>query len=402
MTNHPSPSIATKSFLVIDDDAFFREMVGLLLERLGASSVRAASSGLEALGDIDVNGPPHVILCDLNMPEMDGVEFLRHLVERKFAGAVALISGEDKRILETVVRLGMAQNLNILGAIAKPVTATALIDIVARSDLRHPDPVDKPEIQITPDDLRRALADNLITTAYQPKVSVGSGKLEGVETLVRWTDPEKGIIPPPQFIALAEELDLIDEITERVFTIAMEQCRVWSAAGLDLKVAVNVSADNLKQLAFPELLHDIARRTGVDPRRVVLELTETRLMTDAIKCLETLTRLRLKGFELSIDDFGTGHSSLAQLQRIPFTELKVDRAFVHGASRDEVARSILDSSLSLARRLGLRTVAEGAETQEDWDLVAALGVDLVQGYFVSRPLPGDRVPAWFEAWNNRA
>jgi EAL domain-containing protein (putative c-di-GMP-specific phosphodiesterase class I) len=135
---------------------------------------------------------------------------------------------------------------------------------------------------------------------------------------------------------------------------------------------------------------------------VVLELTETRLMTDAIKCLETLTRLRLKGFELSIDDFGTGHSSLAQLQRIPFTELKVDRAFVHGASRDEVARSILDSSLSLARRLGLRTVAEGAETQEDWDLVAALGVDLVQGYFVSRPLPGDRVPAWFEAWNNRA
>lgn len=170
-----------------------------------------------------------------------------------------------------------------------------------------------------------------------------------------------------------------------------------AAQGLDLKIAVNVSADSLVRLDLPELILDTADRCGVEPTRIVLEVTETKLMRDLKGPLEILTRLRMRGVSLSIDDFGTGHSSMEQLKRIPFTELKVDRAFVHGAAKDMSARAILESSVSLGRSLSMTIVAEGVEDQTDWDLIASIGVDVVQGYFVARPMPADEFEAWLRA-----
>jgi len=157
--------------------------------------------------------------------------------------------------------------------------------------------------------------------------------------------------------------------------------------------------DNLNRLDLPEYIVERAHHAGINPHHVVLEVTESRLMEDVVKPLEILTRLRLKGLELSIDDFGTGHSSMEQLKRISFTELKIDRAFVNGATHDKTARSILESSVTLAKALGMTTVAEGVEDQEDWDIVASLGVDLIQGYFVCRPLPGPDLQDWLSEWN---
>ncbi len=391
-------SISRHRYLVVDDEEFIRALVARILETSGATDVRKASGGAEALGSIDAEGAPDIILCDLNMPGMDGIEFLRHLVERNYGGGIALISGEDKRILETAQQLGRAQNLNILGFLSKPVDAAQLAELIGRSEVGPESRRSRPGVSVKASELRAALAEDRIAVHFQPKVAVATRELVGVETLARWHDPERGFIPPDVFVAVAEANGLIDALTERVFSLAMRQGAAWRAAGLDLKVAVNVSMDNLNRLEFVDFAVGTIREAGMDPHQVVLEVTETRLIANVVVPLEILTRLRLKGIALSIDDFGTGHSSLEQLKRIPFTELKIDRAFVNGAQHNETARSILESSVVLAQRLGMTVVAEGVETEEDWDLVASLGVDLVQGYFVSRPLPPDDLPAWLAGW----
>ncbi|HEY9080289.1 EAL domain-containing response regulator [Magnetovibrio sp.] len=394
-----STGLAGLTYLIVDDEEFIRTLIGRILEKIGGVNIRTANSGTGALATIDADGAPDIILCDLNMPEMDGIEFLRHLVERDFKGGVALISGEDKRILDTVAQLGMAQNLTILGALSKPITPAGLLELLQkflnRAEARGP----RAGVEVSAAELKAALDGGKLTAYFQPKVSVQTRQLVGVETLVRWIDVDKGFIPPDAFISVAENNGLIDQLTDTVLAVAMQQGGAWLENGLDLKIAVNLSIDNLNRLDLPEFIVAAAQGAGMNPHHVVLEVTESRLMQDVIKPLEILTRLRLKGMALSIDDFGTGHSSMEQLKRIPFTELKIDRAFVNGAGRDNTARSILESSVDLAKKLGMSIVAEGVEDQEDWDLVASLGVDLIQGYFVCRPLPGPDLQDWLSDWN---
>jgi len=222
----------------------------------------------------------------------------------------------------------------------------------------------------------------------------------GVESLVRWQDPERGLMGPGALIPVAEESGLINDLTNAIFKAAMAQSGAWLAEGLDFKVSVNVSVENLDQFDFPDFVVDTAAREGVSPSSVILEVTESRIMADVLKPLEILTRLRMKGFGLSIDDYGTGASSMQQLRRIPFTELKIDREFVAGAPVDDEARAMLVSSVGLGKDLGLTTVAEGVETQEEWDLVAALGDDVVQGYFVAKPMSGEAIAGWIEDYRS--
>ena len=398
MTDQSNDAIGGYSYLVVDDEEFIRTLLGRILQKMGVDNLRTANSGMEALATIDADGAPDIVLCDLNMPEMDGVEFLRHLVDREFQGGIALISGEDKRILQTAVQLGEAQNLNILGALSKPITPPALTELLSKFGNGSEARGARPGVEVSAEELKAALDGEKLTAHFQPKVSVETRELIGVETLVRWIDADKGFIPPDAFISVAENNGLIDPLTDTVFKIAMKQGADWLASGLDIKVAVNLSVDNLSRLDLPEFIVNTAQETGMNPHHVVLEVTESRLMADIVKPLEILTRLRLKGLELSIDDFGTGHSSMEQLKRIPFTELKIDRAFVNGAANDDTARSILESSVSLAKKLGMSIVAEGVEDQDDWDLVASLGVDLIQGYFVCRPLPGGDLQDWLAEW----
>jgi EAL domain-containing protein (putative c-di-GMP-specific phosphodiesterase class I) len=200
---------------------------------------------------------------------------------------------------------------------------------------------------------------------------------------------------------VAEANGLIDDLTRIVMTTALAQAKVWQDARLDLRVAVNVSMDNLSSLDFVNFVARATAAAGVPPQKVVLEVTESRLMGDLRSPLEVLTRLRLKRFHLSIDDFGTGHSSLAQLRDIPFDELKIDQSFVHGAWKDETARAMYDASLGLANQLNMEVVAEGVEDQEDWDFLQQTGCHLAQGYFIARPMPADDLPGWIGTWNDR-
>lgn len=236
---------------------------------------------------------------------------------------------------------------------------------------------------------------------YQPQVELATGQVAGVETLVRWQHPEDGLVGPEHFIPLAEEHHLIDDLTRSMLGHALLQARAWTEAGLRLHVGVNISMDNLGALDFPDFVARALVTAGVPPEQLVLEVTESRLMTNALSALDILTRLRLKHIGLSIDDFGTGHSSLAQLRDIPFDELKLDKGFVHGAHHDISNRAILEANLGMARQLGMRSVAEGVEDRADWDLLQRMRCDLAQGYFISRPMAGSEIPGWIAQWEPR-
>lgn len=385
-----------------------RTLVSRLLHKLGATDITACEDGHAALAHLANGGGASgadagvdVILCDLNMPGMDGIEFLRHLSAAGYTGAVILISGEDERVLHTAKTLAQAHDLRVLGTVAKPVTPDALSRLLkdgAGSATGNARPARGPVAPVSVAELTRAIEGDELTVFFQPKVRMKDLVVSGVESLVRWRHPERGLVPPVAFVGVAEDAGLIDPMTDVVFRKAVEQGGRWRQRGLDIKVSVNISVDSLVRYDLPDTLVKTAAAAGLPASHIILEVTESRLMADIKSTLEVLTRLRMKGVGLSIDDFGTGHSSLEQLRRIPFTELKIDRAFVHGAARDPAARAILESSASLAHSLGMNTVAEGAEDQTDLSLVASLGIDQVQGYVFAEPMPADAFDDWLANW----
>jgi EAL domain-containing protein (putative c-di-GMP-specific phosphodiesterase class I)/DNA-binding NarL/FixJ family response regulator len=390
------------NILVLDDESFMLKLLGRILLNLGFTSVIFCDNGRSALEQItDASGRPNLILLDLNMPEMDGIEFVRHLVDRHYSGSLILISGEDERMLQTAEKLVRAHKIPILGYLHKPVKPDALSAMLEKWTPPPAEAVGAAKKTYSSDELRAAIDNGELINYYQPKVAIGTGELIGVETLARWQHPVDGLIFPDQFINVAEASGLIDKLTQVVFTGAMTQAKAWEEAQLPLRVAVNVSMDNLASLDFLNFVAEITEKLGVAPHNVVLEVTETRLMQDTRAPLEILTRLRLKRFRLSIDDFGTGHSSLAQLRDIPFDELKIDQGFVHGAWKDETLRAMYDASLSLARQLEMEVVAEGVEDRNDWDLLRSTGCDLAQGTFMSRPMLAADLPGWIEKWRER-
>ncbi len=387
--------------LVLDDEPFILKLLGRILSNLGFSSVVLCDSGQAALEKTSGQDAPNVILLDLNMPEMDGIEFVRHLVERNYAGSLILVSGEDERMLQTAVKLVRAHRIPILGYLHKPVKPEALSALLDKWTPPAAAEAGMVKKVYAAEELRAALQGGKLVNYYQPKVAVASGAVTGVETLVRWNHPADGIVFPDRFIQVAESAGLIDELTRCVFGAAMSQAKAWQDSGLALRVSVNVSMDNLASLDFLNFVAERAAELGIAPQNVVLEVTETRLMQDTRAPLEILTRLRLKRFRLSIDDFGTGHSSLAQLRDIPFDELKIDQGFVHGAWENETLRAMYDASLALARQLNMEVVAEGVEDRHDWDLLQHTGCDLAQGAFISPPMPAADLPKWIESWRKR-
>lgn len=396
----PSPP-ENRQVMVIDDDPFQLKMLSFLLTQIGIdrSRIHIRAGGSEALTHLDAHPHlDHLIILDLNMPDMDGVELVRILAEREFTGSLVLVSGEDRRILETAERLARARKLNVLGCLNKPVTRESLETVVRTWDA-HPQGKTGRTLKVySSEELRATFDCAQLVNMYQPKINLKTGQLCGVETLVRWQHPEHGLVFPDQFIGTIEESGLIDDLTRAVLGQALRQGQRWQDAGLHLHVAVNVSMDNLLKIEFANFVVSELERVGFPPADLILEVTESRLMTDRIAPLDILTRLRLKRVGLSIDDFGTGHSSLAQLRDLPFDELKIDRSFVHGADTNPTLRSIFEGSLNMANHLGMRVVGEGVEDIADWNFLRDSGCDLAQGYFVSRPLFADALVPWLKDW----
>jgi EAL domain-containing protein (putative c-di-GMP-specific phosphodiesterase class I)/serine/threonine protein kinase len=394
--------LSTYTAMVVDDESFARNLTRRVLNSLGITNVTLAENGERALSLLrEAQHHPDIILTDLRMPGMDGIELLRHMGEMEVSSGILLMSGANQRILTTTESLARSHQLNIIGALQKPVKQEPLCELLERFEPGNQTQAGVPWVDpLTEEQLIAGIDNDAIHVVYQPKVSVTERRVVGVEALARWKHPERGILGPGTFIPLAESRGHIDRVTEQVFSKAMAQAGQWRADGLDLHVSVNFSVDTLNRYDLPTFVINEAAACGMDTRMVILEVTESRVMRDVRTPLEILTRLNLHGVGLSIDDFGTGHSSLEQIRRIPFTELKIDRAFVSGAATDAAAHAILESSIALAKSLQLHTVAEGVETQADWDIVAKLGCDTVQGYFASRPIEGDAIPEFVDNWKN--
>ena len=387
--------------LLVDDEPFALKLLARQLGNLGVTRVESRDSARDALALLRTGAAVDLVFCDLQMPEMDGVEFVRHLAGIGYAGAVVLVSGEDERILKTAEKLAVARQLNVLGTLHKPVSPHELQDILERYSPPSACATRADKKTYAPEELRDAIASGQLVNYYQPKILVDSGTIAGMEALVRWQHPRDGLVMPDQFVGMAEDHGLIDCLTRAVLCEALHDTRNWQAAGLNLHVSVNVSMENLADLDFPEFIAEEARAAGVPLTSLVLEVTESRLMNDLMAQLDILARLRLKRIGLSIDDFGTGYSSLAQLRDIPFDELKVDRGFVHGAWRDASLRAIFDASLGMAHQLGMRVVAEGVEDLDDWNMLRQAGCDMAQGFLIAKPMPAFELTEWMADWNAR-
>lgn len=390
------------SILLVDDDPYMLGIQARMLRSMGYDRVGTASTAAAALRMLKEDPRAvDVIICDLNMPGMDGIEFLQILNTSAFRGSIVLLSGEGARIMHTVQKLLGRGRLAILGGLEKPAGKATLRAVL---DLWKPPSAAsaaKAALIFGADEIDAANREGQWVLHYQPKVSLGTGALAGMEALVRWVHPKHGLVFPDSFIGVAEECGAIDALTDWVLLHSMKQLVAWHERRMRIGVAVNVSMDNLGTRDFVRRLGMLALNTGISPRDLTLEITESRLMSPSPVPLENLVRLRMQRFGLSIDDFGTGHSSLAQLRDVPFSELKVDRGFVQGARQNQIIRPMLEGSIGIAKRLGMQAVAEGVETEDDWHLLREIGCDFAQGYFVGRPMPADRIPEWLDTWQAR-
>ena len=381
-----------KRLLVLDDDP---DMCALVVSAATSAGYQAASS--TDFGGFTASLAPDtsVVVLDLMMPEVDGIQVLRYLSSQNYASDIILISGYDKKVLKVAGQLAEALGLNIRASVQKPVSLTSLRKILTkRSDTKQASPtgVRGGDGSTDPESLRRAIADDQLFVHYQPQYYIETRKLAGVEALVRWRHPTMGILPAAVFVEAFETSGLIDELTWLVIKKILADKKRWGFTNNRIAVSLNISTRSLRDLSLPEKLLSVIAEHGGQPSDFILEITESGLVRELHTALDVLARMRLKGFGLSIDDFGTGYAMMQQLQRVPARELKLDMSFTHSMLHDESANIIVRKTLELAHDLDMHVVAEGVETGEQLRALAEYGCEVAQGHWLGRPGPIEALP----------
>jgi EAL domain-containing protein (putative c-di-GMP-specific phosphodiesterase class I)/CheY-like chemotaxis protein len=389
---------AIQRILVIDDEIDVCEFVSAAAQGLGfeCTATTDAKTFLDALSPKTT-----LILLDLMMPEMDGIELLRHLGERKCKAGIVLMSGSGKQIMESAAHLAQVLGLSIVSHLHKPFRLTELEEVLQKYAASEAAPIVKkaPRIVIQKEELRAAIDRDEFVLHYQPQIDIATGRVIGVEALVRWKHPERGLIFPDNFIGRMEELGLIDELGWIVVNRGLSE--VGQFASGDGKVpmlSLNESVYALHDLKFPDILVSIAEKHGISPANVTIEVTESRLIEEMSRTLDVLTRLRMKQVKLSIDDFGTGYAMMQQLKQIPATELKIDKSFIEDMQNSEQDRIMIQKTIEMGHELGMHVVAEGVETKEQLELLRLDGCDVAQGYLFSRALPPEDLVSWLKTY----
>lgn len=386
---------------IVDDYLPARLSLISILNALPGTEVREFESGTEMLEVYDgETQKPDCIFCDLLMPKIDGFVVIRELVKRGYLGRLNLVSGLGEDLLAAGIRLAKLRGLTSVSATDKPLSS-AKVRCLISDRLSADGGVQYESKSIHHNDLRLALLNREFQVHYQPKVACCDGRWVGVEALLRWQHPALGNISPVDFIPMAEENGLITSLTDQLIERALEDIAELRAQGIDLQLSVNISMDSLADLTMADRWTQVVKKSKVPCSKVCFEITESRLAYRIEDALEILGRLRLQGFELSIDDFGTGFSSLSQLLNLPFHELKIDRSFVTGVTGERSKQVIFSASSDMASRLGLRTVAEGVETLDDLNFVRLNGAACAQGYFIARAMPAENLPRWATDWSKR-
>jgi len=381
--------------MVMDDDPDVGAFFGQVGEDLGFE-VRVVADP-EKFAPTVLEFSPTVILLDLQMPGRDGIELLRELASLDRNPKVLIASGLDSRVLTTAQELGISMGVDVAGAFCKPIALDELEVLLVR--LKSQTKI------ITVNHLRQGIEQGQLVVHYLPKATLkspGRWIVEGAEALVRWEHPEYGLLYPKDFIGLAEESGLIIEVTDFVFRAAMEQARVWFQKGLYMELGVNLSAQFLGDLGFPDRLLTLVRENNLDPSMLTLELTETAAMNDPSVALDILARLRVKNINVCLDDFGTGASSLTHLYKMPFSEVKLDNQFTNDMRLREDARALVEGLIYLAHKLKMRACAEGVEDETTLEMLEAMHCDKVQGHLIGQAVRAKDLEGIVERWNNRA
>jgi EAL domain-containing protein (putative c-di-GMP-specific phosphodiesterase class I) len=340
-----------------------------------------------------------LILLDLMMPEMDGIEVLRLLGQQQCETSIVLMSGIGERVMESAEKMAHALGLRIAGHLHKPFRLGEL-EAVLKGDPPHrvPEPVRHDVQEVIPDrELINAVERNEFVLHYQPQIDIVTGAVTGLESLARWQHPKRGLISPDCFVDRIESLDLVQEFNWLIFERALSEVgRLDSRPGVPLRLAWNASVLSLKNLKFADECMRLAKKYSVPAWIVTVEITETGLIEEMARTLDVLTRLRMKGFQLSVDDFGTGYASLKQLRDIPANELKIDRSFVQSMLVSSSDRIMVEKTIEIGHELGMTVLAEGVEKSEQLEFLRQRGCDHAQGYLFSRPMPPAELPSWLE------
>lgn len=377
-------------FLVVEDDDFQRQTLIGMLSSLGAARILEATNGRQAL---DMLCSQHskavdIVLCDLNMPGMDGMEFLRHLSKVRSDVSIIVNSALDGAIINSVGKMAKEYGLRLLGSVEKPISMARLEGMV-RQHLTSPLTVKRTAVaspKFTIEEILQGLKEKQFEPYFQPKIDFSTKRLSGAESLARWIHPDHGVITPYSFIQLLEEAGQIDGLTFLMLEKAAVACRKLLDKGHVLSVSVNLSLVSLGDTELAPKILQAVLNGGTEPHQIILEITESAAMTNTAAALENLARLRMHGFGLSIDDYGTGFSSMQQITRIPFNELKIDQSFVKDFTDNHTSRVVVESSIAMAHKLRMKCTAEGVETEQAWNTLKEMGCDSMQGYLIAKPM----------------
>ncbi len=388
--------------LTIDDQPIILRTLKVVLGGLGITSVDEVTT-VDIAEERLTGGPPYdLVICDLNLPGRDGIEFLRDKRAALASTAVILLSGEDERILQSVSAMGRAAGLNLLASLTKPATAAKISDALMRLEDVVPSrrKVER-EVLPSPSQLSEMFSGAMLAMHYQPIVRLEDRALMGVEALLRGEHPELGDVRPQSIVQSADLQERAGEVTRFVLETAIADAGHMYADGMRINTCINLDGAALRQ-QLPDIVSDLAQRNGVPMASLTLEIAERAVHVDFVNALDVATRLRLKRCALSLDQFGSGSSSLAQLQDLPFTGLKIDRSIVTGCAARSAARSMIAACVGVARGFGMQTVAVGIEGAEDWEAVKKLGVDFAQGFHVADAMPASQIGDWAARWLARA
>lgn len=390
-----------RTVLVVEDSAVQRAHAVTLVSELGAVEVLEARDGLDGLDQLTRYWAIDLVLTDLEMPQMDGITFISEFAARGFRPQVVVISSQEAAVIHTVGIMAETYGLEVPGILAKPIDGAYLGSLLGACPplTGHPSSGDSAkgfaQQEFSPAEIARGIREEEFFCYFQPQVTFQSALFTGVEALVRWRHPKLGLLGPAAFLPQTEANEaLMSDLTMAVLASTAKQWHSWRRRGVNLEVSVNLSARSVSAPGFADLMTLAANRLGLPSRYLVFELTESASVSDLGHTLANLAQLRMRGFRLSIDDFGTGFATFEQVGRIPFTELKLDRSIVQHLPHSEPHVVMAQSLLHLTKGLKLASVAEGIETLEAWTCLRDLGCERGQGYLIARPMPGDQLMDW--------
>ena len=385
--------------LVLDDEPDVAATICTMASRMGYEADH--TSNIDVFFEKSATWDATHLVIDLQLAGGDGVEVIKKLGQLNNKASVIIVSGLGGRIIDAAARSAREHGLVLLGTLSKPFSKKQLQELLNHqhrdSDLFKKDESWK---DVSAKDLKFAIDEEKLVSYFQPKLCCTSDDLVGFECLARWYNDDCGFVPPDHFIKVAERHGLINELTRKIYRDAFSNLP-YQVKRDKLKIALNLSPLNLEDESFPNWLLTECMSLDIDPEQVILELTETASMDKPLILLECLTQFRIRGFHISIDDFGVGYSSLVQLARLPFSELKIDQTFIKPLKESEEARKIVTAVVGLGRSLELNVVAEGVEDGWALNFLRDIGCNEAQGYFIAHPMSALDATVWKgPSWKN--